>query len=283
MRIMKEHLYLISINLTPSNEPIKHQAISLMNEANEFLMQVVAIAPGNVEASVLSSNEVVTQYTLNAEQKTAHDTGLPIDTSITMNEYSINTAHNMYHNLSVNDIVNLNYEAYHLVNRILNFKLNLLNEVDNCKVFITAYPHLLNHNIEETREYLSNIEHLQQHQSLNNLPEKEFFWNDKMEEHALFIRGLLDITEEQLVNQANDFAIEFGNLNEELKKKHNLLKGNITTNSRSATKSIIQFKQQAEVGILNCEIKSMIPPILVDHVLREANHYLRILEMNKSI
>ena len=32
------------------------------------------------------------------------------------------------------------------------------------------------------------------------------------------------------------------------------------------------------MGINDCKIKSLILPLLADHVLREANHYLRILK-----
>ena len=38
------------------------------------------------------------------------------------------------------------------------------------------------------------------------------------------------------------------------------------------------FKEAGVKGINNCEIKSIIVPLLADHVLREANHYLRILK-----
>ena len=44
------------------------------------------------------------------------------------------------------------------------------------------------------------------------------------------------------------------------------------------TAKLIDFKKAATKGILGCEIKSIILPLLSDHVLREANHYLRILE-----
>ncbi len=35
-------------------------------------------------------------------------------------------------------------------------------------------------------------------------------------------------------------------------------------------------------GLLNCKIKSIILPLLGDHVLREANHYLRLLNNYKT-
>ena len=38
------------------------------------------------------------------------------------------------------------------------------------------------------------------------------------------------------------------------------------------------FKEAGARGILNCKIESLILPLLADHVLREANHYIRILQ-----
>ena len=37
------------------------------------------------------------------------------------------------------------------------------------------------------------------------------------------------------------------------------------------------FKTAGTKGILECQIRSIILPLLGDHVLREANHYLRLL------
>jgi hypothetical protein len=36
---------------------------------------------------------------------------------------------------------------------------------------------------------------------------------------------------------------------------------------------------QITQGLLGCKIKSIIIPLLGDHVLRESNHYLRLLKM----
>jgi hypothetical protein len=40
---------------------------------------------------------------------------------------------------------------------------------------------------------------------------------------------------------------------------------------------IRDFKAAGARGILECEIRSIILPLLADHVLREANHYIRLL------
>lgn len=72
--------------------------------------------------------------------------------------------------------------------------------------------------------------------------ELHLFFARIMKEHAWFIRGLLDPTEETLIDTANNLGNEYKALLEEAS-----------------------------------EIQSIILPLLADHVLREANHYLRIL------
>lgn len=52
----------------------------------------------------------------------------------------------------------------------------------------------------------------------------------------------------------------------------------LTARSLQTTKQYQQFKTVGTKGITGCEIRSIILPLLADHVLREANHYLRILE-----
>lgn len=94
-----------------------------------------------------------------------------------------------------------------------------------------------------------------------------------MKEHAEFIRGLLDPSENKLIMTANKFANDYNNI---LKKYLN--NPTILTNiSLQETINFRDFKIAGEEGILNCQIKSIIIPLLADHVLREANHFIRIL------
>ena len=44
------------------------------------------------------------------------------------------------------------------------------------------------------------------------------------------------------------------------------------------TKRYRDFKAAGTKGITGCEVRSVILPLLADHALREANHYLRILQ-----
>ncbi len=52
----------------------------------------------------------------------------------------------------------------------------------------------------------------------------------------------------------------------------------LTARTLQTTKQYQEFKTAGTEGITGCEIRSIILPLLADHVIREANHYLRILE-----
>lgn len=49
-------------------------------------------------------------------------------------------------------------------------------------------------------------------------------------------------------------------------------------NALALTQKFRDFKRAGVQGIETCRIRSLILPLLADHVLREANHYTRVLE-----
>ena len=102
-----------------------------------------------------------------------------------------------------------------------------------------------------------------------------------MMEHALFIRGLLDPSEEELIKTANDFAIDYKKLMETAQSQNCRANQELTKDSLDKTLEYRDFKTAGTNGILNCDIDSVILPLLADHVLREANHYIRILECSR--
>jgi hypothetical protein len=144
------------------------------------------------------------------------------------------------------------------------------------------YPLLIDHILREAKLYLLMVRRLQNGEAAvtrQEAMEQEIFWNRIMAEHAKFIRGLLDPTENDLILTANNFGNEFDQLTEEAKAAMDLTMSEekVTEDSLEATKEIRDFKAQGTQGILECKVKSIIIPLLGDHTLREANHYLRLL------
>jgi hypothetical protein len=115
--------------------------------------------------------------------------------------------------------------------------------------------------------------------SPRDLLEQQLFWNRIMNEHALFIRGLLNPTETELITDANNFGNEFNRLTEKTAAAmdRTIPLPRLTARSLDATVRLRDFKATGTQGLLECRIRSIILPLLADHTLREANHYIRIL------
>ncbi|NLL30313.1 MAG: DUF2935 domain-containing protein, partial [Clostridiales bacterium] len=75
-----------------------------------------------------------------------------------------------------------------------------------------------------------------------------------------------------------NFGKEFDKLTAKAIKLNDSI-ANLTEKDLEATKDIRNFKKAGTIGLLNCDIRSIIIPLLGDHVLREANHYLRLLRI----
>lgn len=287
MRIMKEHMFFIQASFTPQNFGLSEKAAFLREEASNFLAKVVSVSKGNISKEDIASEDIVTDYTVSAEEASSYYTNIPIDTSITIKEQSFKNITYDIKTINTNEVIELNKEAHALVTQIINYKTTLLEQVLKCSLFTLNYPLLIDHILREAKKYLEQIENIQNQRDFNNsreLIQQEIFWNNIMAEHSKFIRGLLDPTEEDLIETANMFANKFDELNLLAKMAQNNVESlsNITYQNLEEAEKIKAFKQQGTQGLINCKIKSIILPLLADHVLREANHYIKILKMYES-
>ena len=290
LRIMKEHSIFIKANLPSKNISFINQAEVFKNEFTKLLSSAVTLSNGIVPANLLSANEIVTKYTMNAEKATEFYTGIFIDRSITAREIALIPGGMAIKNITAltNNVNLLNNYALRAVTALLNFKRRLRSSVFTCGLFMTVYPSLISHIIEEAEMYIDLLTKLQKGEEIylkENIPNNETFWNEIMKDHSYTIRGMLDPTEEELINIANNFGKAF----EELKKESSSISASspalpgLTSKTLDETIKLSDFKAQGTEGILACKIKSIILPLLADHVLREANHYIRLLRFFNTL
>ena len=147
-------------------------------------------------------------------------------------------------------------------------------------MFTVNYPLLIDHILREAKLYHDFLICLENGKDLDttDFNEMELFWDQIMMEHALFIRGLLDPTEGELINTANDFAGDYGRLIEKTREANDYTIMSISKDTLKETIKYQNFKTAGTQGITECNIKSIIVPLLADHVLRESNHFIRILK-----
>lgn len=280
-RIMKEHSLFLKAGFTPANQQFINKAECLKNDFEKLLCDAVRLADGVVSADVLGSGEVVTEFTSLAEKQTEHFTGIAINKDITEKELNLTSGCQKCGNLNVSgkyrQVQSINRLSLKLLNELIAFKETILENVLNCKMFTMNYPLLIEHILREAKLYRKYIRTLERFGDITDqsMKETECFWNQIMMEHAQFIRGLLDPIETELFDTADEFACEYARLLECCNNAHCRT---MAERSLEETLKFRDFKVAGAQGIQQCEIRSVILPLLADHVLREANHYIRLLE-----
>ena len=280
-RIMKEHSLFLMAGFPAKETEFIRCADQFREEFEDGLRKTVELANGIVSESVLNSGEVVTEFTQKAECQTQNLTGIAIDEKITEAEQRLCAGNNVMINRQiVYQVRVLNQQMLRSLNGLISLKEEILREVTRCRLYTANYPLLIEHILREAKLYRQTIMELENRGRISapDLRNMEIFWNQIMMEHAQFIRGLLDPTECELIETANEFAKDYCRLLEEAKEQDRRASNALTVRTLQTTKQYQQFKTAGTEGITGCEIRSVILPLLADHVLREANHYLRILE-----
>lgn len=255
-------------------------------EFEKALWQTVRLSDGMVGKDVLRSGEVFTEFTVMAEQQTGRLTKIPIDFRITQAEERLRAGCAKCADERMTwRIGQLNQHVLHLLSGLIMFKKQILREVTSCRLYTANYPLLIEHIIREAELYQHIITSLEERtcMSSENMVETELFWNQIMMEHALFIRGLLDPTECELVETADTFAGDYCRLLEEARQQDCRAMNGLTRRTLETTKRYRDFKAAGTKGITGCDIRSIILPLLADHVLREAQPDATVIEDGLSI
>ena len=328
-RIMKEHALFLEAGFPCKDEAWIKKADWFKEQFEELLRDAVEIGEGRIGGCILKSGELLTEFTIPAEKRTACLSGIAIDSEISgMERRMIQSVFcEGERNAGQNDgcgcegnagnegnrknacgcesnagnrknacgcrsnvrqgsrrgwekIHEINRRALRLLNGLSEFKESILNEVADGNLFNANYPLLIQHIIREAKLYRATVEELLRNGKISRqrMGEMESFWNQIMMEHALFICGLLDPSEEELIAAADGFAADYKKLLEQARQQDWQAMDELTRESLEETLKYREFKTAGAEGILCGEIASIILPLLADHVLREANHYIRILE-----
>ena len=278
-RIMKEHALFLRLGFTPANASFSNRAEFYNKEFEKLLSRAVTIGDGLISQESVSSGEFVTEFTALAEKQTEALIGIAINSEITSRELRLNEGCPCNISLETGcQVRRLNQRALDLLSGLISFKERILGSVLNYEMFTMNYPLLIEHILREARLYRRYIEILEKEGYLSDesMYDMECFWNRIMMEHALFIRGLLDPSESELICTSNGFVEEYVKLLETRKRARNQT---LTADSLEKTIKFRDFKATSTQGIEKCTIRSVILPLFADHVLREANHYIRLLTL----
>ncbi|MGM9662385.1 MAG: DUF2935 domain-containing protein [Oscillospiraceae bacterium] len=283
-RIMKEHSLFLKVGFLPPGANMAQESECFLRRFEGILSRALSLSDRVVRRCVLDSGEVFTEFTDRAERQTQRLTGTAIDRRLTARAMRLR-GRDCGEALCASpalrrQVRQLNRDALRLVEGLIAFKERLLRRVDSCAVFTANYPLLIEHILREARLYRAHLLRLEgmEDRSCQALCDSELFWDRIMMEHALFIRGLLDPSEEKLIGAADGFAGDYKRLLEASAAANDRAMCGSGGEALALTEKFRDFKKAGVSGIEDCQIRSIILPLLADHVLREANHYIRLLE-----
>lgn len=187
-------------------------------------------------------------------------------------------------------IARFNLEAHSAATHIWAFKRKVLGLIIQCKLpGGNNFPLLVDHTSREANYFRNRLEELNAG-NLDPLPDaiihENVFFLRIMADHAKFIGHLLDPSERQLVEQARNFSHDFDQLLFQAidlsgmrpQSQTQPLLGQFLDQNRVSVVSLRDFKKTARDLIEACKIKSIIHPLLADHVFREAERFLSIID-----
>ncbi|KYZ75700.1 hypothetical protein AXX12_10840 [Anaerosporomusa subterranea] len=177
------------------------------------------------------------------------------------------------------------------VTHIFTFKRHLLHCYVECKIVgTTNYPLLLDHISREAMYFLKilgKVHDGEMQYPVDSIVSENVFWLRIMADHVKFVRGLLDPSERELIGQADAFSDEFDQLQLHARDLDSMLWHFRPNNDlarfedtvEKATTRLRDFKAAANELLERCAALALFPPLLADHVRREADHFLEILEL----
>lgn len=188
-------------------------------------------------------------------------------------------------------IQRFNVEVHTAASHIWAFKRKILGLILQCRLpGQNNFPLLVDHTSREAFYFRNRLEQLNAGK-LDPLPDaiinENVFFLRIMADHAKFMGHLLDPSERMLVEQARQFSEEFDQLLFQARDIDSMRPQSQTVpildqfldQNKVSVTSLRDFKKTARDLVEACRIKSIIHPLLADHVFREAERFLFIIDM----
>lgn len=188
----------------------------------------------------------------------------------------------------------LNEDSLQLTYGFRNFKRNVLVMTLQCKIFSNGgfnIPMQLDHIAREAEYFIGTLTKLNQgilEPIQDSIINENVFWLRSMLEHSRFITALLEQSEIKLVKQSRAFIDDFSILLAQAKDVESMLLGKAPTypligqmlkDSENITMELRNFKKMGLEYLKSCHIQNVSSTMLLDHVVREAEHFLLLIQV----
>lgn len=200
-------------------------------------------------------------------------------------------AHSFTNQTDPEQIRRFNSEVQQAATGIFAFKRKVLGLILTCQLpGANNFPLLVDHVSREANYFRKRLVELNEGKLkplADAIIKENVFFLRIMADHAKFIGHLLDPSERKLVDMAQEFSNDFDQLVFQAVDLDGMrpqsqtvpLLDQFLDQNRVSVVSLRDFKKTARDLIEECRIKSIIHPLLADHVFREAERFLAIIDM----
>lgn len=177
------------------------------------------------------------------------------------------------------------------VGKFFAFKRHILHLLVDCRLCGSwLNPLFVDHMSREAlyfRKLLKKIAGCGMAFPVDAMVSENIFWVRGIADHVKFIRGLIDPSERALVLQAKVLGEKFDELNLHARDLASMLWHYRPNNElvqfekdlRAASGEAVDFFATAESLVARCAAAAVLPPLLADHIRREGEHFLAVLEL----
>lgn len=131
-------------------------------------------------------------------------------------------------------------------------------------IFSTSYPNFVKHLVHEAQSYRSYIINFDNEEefSCDDMTQVDLFWDHSVLEHTQYVQAILNSANNELIQSCSTFAASYQKMLDELDQK--------------AACTMKNIESETDIAATEFYIPSVILPLFADHMLREANHYIRL-------
>ena len=275
----------IGLTFFKNNDEYIDRAIALGYRAADIINKTILLMNKEIATAVVENDVYITPYTKDLDLLTQSLFEISLVIQVDKDLQILGDRGDViFDDEIMTKIDNLNQEAMTLINDFKAFCQEIKMKIDGGEVFSYLYPDFFNYMYDEISVYGRDIERILNKKDYTDfyLSEYTYYFNELLRESALYIRGFLDTSDQDIFDMASYYINAFANLTEKYLK-------NTDTNinlSIEAEKLVINY-QKFVTGVIDKLLKAKIyfitPPITLDNFLTNINVYLFILKYARGI
>lgn len=285
LRTIREFCANLGLSFYQNNKEYIDRMEELAKRCERLGAKWVSYADGNISAETLQYQIFVTDYTYPLEELTEKLFGISINKDITRREGVLKPGTVTNPDAAfIESVTKANEESLQITNDFLSVCEEILEKMQNNELFSYSYPALISFMIHEAEIYKNDLMRLLSRDTVDPIYaiNNEFWYNNEMLYIISFLKGFIDPSHNEEIEELDRLQKEFYNLANSYKKTTLSPDTQIELTKKSITlvNHFHDLLKELIEGVLNKRIYFIVEPLFLDNMYTEVNYFRYILNQN---